>query len=128
MTGHVVAAKLYFGIFASLLLLTALTTGVAFIDMGEWNTIVALIIAVCKATLVALFFMHLFWSTNAMRVVLLSAMLWLAILICLTTMDFSSRDWIPIPRGWSESALRLPIVPGKCALQRRVPSLRDTLG
>src|SRR5579872_4733150 len=105
MQGHVVDKKIYFVIFGSLLALTGLTTGVAYVDLGEWNTIVALIIACCKATLVVLFFMHLRWSTHLMRVVLLSALLWLAILISLTTTDFFSRDWTPIPKSWESSAL-----------------------
>ena len=58
---------------------------------GPWNTVVALVIACCKATLVVLFFMHLRWSPPLDRVVLLSALLWLAILISLTTTDFFSR-------------------------------------
>ncbi|MGO8815788.1 MAG: cytochrome C oxidase subunit IV family protein [Terriglobia bacterium] len=108
MLGHVVAKKLYFLIFAALLTLTALTTSVAYVDLGQWNTIVALVIACCKATLVALFFMHLRWSPQMVRVVLLSALLWLAILISLTTTDFFSRDWTPIPQGWQESSLLRP--------------------
>jgi len=108
MAAHVVPKSTYFVIFGTLLLLTALTTGVAFIDMGQWNTIVALIIAVCKATLVVLFFMHLRWSTGMMRVVLLSALLWLSILISLTTTDFFSRDWTPIPNDWKSGTLYLP--------------------
>ena len=47
MQGHVVQKKTYFLIFGSLLALTALTTGMAYVDMGQWNTIVALIIACC---------------------------------------------------------------------------------
>ena len=116
MQGHVVPKKIYFFIFGSLLALTALTTGMAYVDMGQWNTIVALIIACCKATLVVLFFMHLRWSPRLMRVVLLSALLWLAILISLTTTDFFSRDWTPIPEGWESSELRLPAPPGEFAL------------
>jgi cytochrome c oxidase subunit IV len=112
MQGHVVPKTIYFVIFGSLLALTALTTGVAYVDLGQWNTIVALIIACCKATLVALFFMHLRWSPQMMRVALLSALLWLAILISLTTTDFFSRDWTPIPQGWQESSLlRPPVLP-----------------
>jgi cytochrome c oxidase subunit 4 len=118
MEDHIVPKKTYFAIFASLLLLTALTTGMAYVDLGQWNTIVALIIACCKATLVVLFFMHLRWSPRVMRVVLLSALLWLAILISLTTTDFFSRDWTPIPEGWESSQLRLPIPPVNL-LQRR---------
>ena len=118
MHGHVVSMKIYFAIFGSLLALTALTTGMAFVDLGEWNTIVALIIACCKATLVALFFMHLRWSPRLMRIVLLSAILWLAILISLTTTDFFSRDWIPIPEGWQSSTLRLPNPPARILSRR----------
>ncbi len=112
MQGHVVPKKTYFIVFGLLLALTALTTGMAYVDLGPWNTIVALTIACCKATLVALFFMHLRWSPRVMRVVLLSALLWLAILISLTTTDFFSRDWTPIPEGWESSQLRLPTLPG----------------
>jgi cytochrome c oxidase subunit 4 len=108
MLGHVVAQKTYFLIFGALLLLTALTTSVAFVDLGQWNTIVALTIACCKATLVVLFFMHLRWSTRLIRAVLLSALLWLAILIGLTTTDFVSRDWTPVPQTWESSMLQLP--------------------
>jgi len=111
MQGHVVDKKFYLLIFGTLLALTALTTGVAFVNLGQWNTIVALIIACCKATLVVLFFMHLRWSTHLMRVALLSALLWLAILISLTSTDFFSRDWTPIPQGWKESLLLRPTAP-----------------
>jgi len=111
MSGHVVAKRLYFFIFGSLLVLTALTTGMAYVDMGQWNTVVALVIACCKATLVILFFMHWRWSTRLVRVVILSALLWLVILISLTTTDFFSRDWIPIPEGWESSMLCPPAPP-----------------
>jgi cytochrome c oxidase subunit IV len=93
MAAGVVPKKVYFMVFATLLVLTALTTGVAFIDLGPWNTVAALVIACCKASLVVLIFMHLRWSTGLMRMVLPSVLLWLAILICLTLMDFASRGW-----------------------------------
>jgi cytochrome c oxidase subunit IV len=118
MEGHVVPKKVYFVIFGALLGFTALTTGVAYVNLGKWNTIVALVIAGCKATLVALFFMHLRWSTHMMRVVLLSALLWLAILISLTTTDVFSRDWIPVPEGWESSMLRLPGLPANSLSKR----------
>jgi cytochrome c oxidase subunit 4 len=117
MQGHVVPKKTYFSIFGVLLALTILTTGMAYVNLGQWNTIVALIIACCKATLVVLFFMHLRWSPGLMRVVFLSALLWLAILISLTTTDFFSRDWIPIPEGWESSMVHPPTPPGN-QLQR----------
>ena len=111
MSAHVVPQKLYFVIFGSLLAMTALTTGMAFVDLGPWNTVVALVIACFKATLVLLFFMHLRWTTQLNRVVWLSALLWLVILITLTTTDFFSRDWTPVPTTWESSTLRLPASP-----------------
>ena len=104
MSGHVVPIKLYFVIFFSLLVLTAATTGVAFVDLGEWNTVVALVIACIKASLVLLFFMHLRWSDHLNRVAWFAALLFLAILIGLTGADFSSRTWTPVPQSWQASA------------------------
>ena len=100
MTGHIVSKKVYFLVFGALLALTALTTGVAYLDLGKGNTVVALAIAVTKATLVALFFMHLRWSSGLLRLVLLAAFVWFAILVVLTLSDFLTRQWIPMPSGW----------------------------
>jgi cytochrome c oxidase subunit 4 len=111
MSGHVIPKKTYFLVFGSLLVLTALTTSMAYVDLGPWNTVVALVIACCKATLVLLFFMHLRWSTQLNRVVLLSALLWLVILIGITSIDFLSRTWTPVSEGWETSALHLPNPP-----------------
>ena len=100
MSGHIVPTKLYISVFVALIALTALTTGVAFINLGKWNTVVALAIAVCKATLVVLFFMHLRWSSNLLRIVVAASLLWLAILIVLTVSDVFTRDWTPVPSSW----------------------------
>ena len=98
--GHIVSKKFYVVIFTALIGFTALTTGVAFIDLGKWNTVAALAIAVCKASLVALFFMHLRWSSGLMRMVLLAAFLWFGILITLTLSDEFTRQWTPVPSTW----------------------------
>jgi cytochrome c oxidase subunit 4 len=111
MSGHVIPKRIYFMIFGSLLLLTALTTGMAYVDLGPWNTVVALVIACFKASLVLLFFMHLRWTTQLNRVVWLSALLWLVILIGLTSIDFLSRSWTPMSKGWETSALQTPNPP-----------------
>jgi len=118
MEAHIVPKSTYLLIFGTLLGFTGLTTGMAYVDLGPWNTIVALVIACCKATLVVLFFMHLRWSPHLMRVVLLSALLWLAILVSLTTTDFFSRGWTPIPKGWASSLL-FPPAPSGNGLRRR---------
>lgn len=96
MSEHVVPRKVYYAVFAALLVLTAITTAVAFVDLGPWNTVVALGIAFLKATLVALFFMHVKYSPRLTQVIVAGGLFWLAILIVLTLSDFVSRGWLPV--------------------------------
>lgn len=74
--------------------MTATTTAVSGIDLGPWNTVVALVIAVFKASLVVLFFMHAKYSPRLTRVVIVGGLFWLAILLALTFSDFVSRGWL----------------------------------
>ena len=97
MTEHVDSVRTYVLVFAGLIVLTVLTTAVAFVDLGPFSVVVALAIAVCKMLLVALFFMHLRHSTRLTRIVVLGGLLWLAILLLLTLSDFISRTWVGIP-------------------------------
>jgi cytochrome c oxidase subunit IV len=108
MSEHVLPKKLYFMVFLSLIVLTAITTGVAFIDLGPLNTVVALVIAVLKATLVVLFFMHLKYQTGMTRVVILAALLWLAVLIGITMSDVFTRHWTEKGAPWNRSAVISP--------------------
>jgi len=101
MSIHVVPVRVYVGIFLALLVLTALTTGVAFVNLGPWNTVVALAIAVAKMMLVVLFFMHVRSSSSLTRIVILAGFFWLAILIAFTLTDVGTRYWSPTPEGWS---------------------------
>jgi|ERR1039458_9426437 cytochrome c oxidase subunit 4 len=93
-TEHVDSVKTYAVVWIALLILTALTTGVAYIDLGPFSVVVALTIAVCKMLLVALFFMHVRHSTKLTKLVVLGGLLWLAILLSLTMADFATRSWI----------------------------------
>ena len=88
--------KTYFTIFAALMVLTGLTVWASFQHLGIWNTPVALGIAVLKATLVALFFMHLRYSPKLTSLVIASSLLWLVILFGITMSDYVSRSWLPI--------------------------------
>ncbi|HEV2381526.1 MAG TPA: cytochrome C oxidase subunit IV family protein [Terriglobia bacterium] len=105
---HVHPKKFYVFTFLSLIVLTAVTTGVAFIDLGYFNTVVALVIAVCKATLVVLFFMHLKEQTGLTRIVILVALLWLTVLIGITASDVFTRRWLPSNGSWERSAVAQP--------------------
>jgi cytochrome c oxidase subunit 4 len=95
---HVVPVRNYIFVFVTLLILTATTTAVAFVDLGPGNTIVALAIAFVKATLVALIFMHLKWSPRLTRLAVVGGLFWLAILLALTFSDFATRGWLPVYR------------------------------
>jgi cytochrome c oxidase subunit 4 len=94
MTEHVSSKKLYFAIFGALLALTYLTVAVSKIDLGRFNAIVALTIAVVKALLVVLFFMHVRHSTRLTKLVVVGGFMWLALLIGLTMTDILTRGWI----------------------------------
>lgn len=98
---HVERTKVYVTIWIVLLCFTALTTGVAYIDLGaSWNTVVALLIAVCKASLVVLFFMHMRNVSERMaRVALITALFALLVLICVSFSDFATRQLLPTPPG-----------------------------
>jgi cytochrome c oxidase subunit IV len=112
MSDHIVPVKMYVGIFLALLALTGLTTGVAFIDIGNFhtgihlidviplNTVVALAIAVVKMLLVILFFMHVKYSSGLTKLIILTGFLFLGILVALTLADELTRNWTPVPTGW----------------------------
>jgi cytochrome c oxidase subunit IV len=90
---HIVQPKTYLLILMVLLVLTAVTTGVAFLDLGILNPIVALAIACVKATLVVLFFMHLRWSSKLLKLTLCSGLFAFLVLITMTLTDYISRAW-----------------------------------
>jgi cytochrome c oxidase subunit 4 len=94
MSQHIVSKKIYFGVFATLMVLTLVTIEVAMIDLGKINTVAALTIAVCKATLVILYFMHVRYSSRLTWIVVACGLFWLVIMIALTMSDYLSRAWI----------------------------------
>jgi len=104
MSQQIVPLKTYVLVFVSLIGLTLLTTAVAFVDLGAFNTVAALVIAFCKMLLVIFFFMHLRHSGGLVRIVLLAGFFWLALLIGLTMSDYRTRMWTPAPDAWSSTA------------------------
>jgi cytochrome c oxidase subunit 4 len=93
MPEHVVPRRVYYLIFAALIACTALTVAVSFVDLGPINAVVALTIAVLKATLVVLFFMHVKYSTRLTWLVIAGSVFWLGILLALTFSDYLTRAW-----------------------------------
>ena len=100
-SGHVVPISTYVIVFFLLMIGTVVTTLVAKVDLGRWNTVVALTIAVVKMILVVLFFMHVKYATGLTRVVILAGFFWLAIMITLSCSDELTRTWEIIPQGWN---------------------------
>ena len=97
MSEHIVQPRIYVVIFAALLMGTGLTAWVAFFNFpGPLNAVVALTIAVIKATLVVLYFMHVRYSSRLIALVIGSALFWMALLFALTISDYSTRNWLPL--------------------------------
>jgi cytochrome c oxidase subunit IV len=86
--------KIYFSVWAALLVGTFITYKAAFIELGRFNAGVALIIATVKALLVALFFMHLKGaSEKLLKMVVISTVFFLFILLVLSMADYGTRGW-----------------------------------
>ena len=99
MAQHMITPKTYLQVFAALMVLTATTVWVAFIDWGALNTVIALVIAVTKALLVVLIFMHVRYSSQLTRIVISAGIFWLLLLISLTLSDYLTRGWQAV-MGW----------------------------
>ena len=96
MAQHIVSKKQNALIFIVLIALTFLTVTVASIDLGRFNTLVAVSIAVVKALLVILYFMHLRYSSRLVWLFVGAGFFWLLLMIALTMSDFVSRNWLTL--------------------------------
>ncbi len=90
---HIVSPKIYVTIFFALLVLTTATVAASFVEMGVFNPIVALAIAVVKAVLVVLFFMHVKYSTKLTKLTVGAGIFTFLVLISLTLADYFTRAW-----------------------------------
>jgi cytochrome c oxidase subunit IV len=91
---HVSPLSTYLSIFAALMVLSAITVGAAFVDLGSLNPVVALAIAGLKATLVILYFMHVKYSSRLTKLTVVLSMFFVAILFAETLMDYATRGWL----------------------------------
>ena len=99
MAERVLSPTVYATVLAVLLVLTGLTVGVSFVDFGApvWHIVVGLVIAVCKASLVVLFFMHALHSSRLTWVVIVVAIFWLGFFLVMTLGDYFTRGLLPYP-------------------------------
>ena len=90
---HVASIQTLFAVFASLIALTGLTTGIAYVNLGAGSTAVALAIAFTKASLVVWFFMNVRFNTKLIPVVIVGGLFFLLVLFAETFADYASRGW-----------------------------------
>ena len=94
---HIVSLPTYFAIYVALLVLLGATVGVYYLNLGFWSIAIGVLIAVVKAVLILLYFMHVRFSSKLVMVFAVAGFIWLAIMIGLTFSDYISRDWLPEP-------------------------------
>ena len=90
---HIVTPLQYVYVFATLLVFTGITTGVAYVDLGWANPVIALAIACFKATIVILFFMHLAFQSRLIKMTIGAGFFTFLVLIAMTMSDYVSRGW-----------------------------------
>ena len=95
--GHIAPVGMYIMIFLALMAGTGITVAVAYVDLGFFNTAVALGIAVTKATLVVLYFMHVRWASRLTWLVIAASVFWLLLMFAIGMTDYLSRDWMGVP-------------------------------
>ena len=90
---RIVSPKTYLVIAGCLLVLTASTTAISYVELGVFNAVVALAIACIKATLVILFFMHIKYSSKLTKLTVCAGLFTFLVLITMTLSDYISRSW-----------------------------------
>ena len=94
---HIVPKRVYFAVFFTLIVMTWVTAFVSTIDMGRLNIYVALSIAIFKASLVILFFMHVKYGTKLTKMIVLAGLYWLLLLLFIAMADLWTRGWMGVP-------------------------------
>jgi cytochrome c oxidase subunit 4 len=93
MAAHILPKRIYYTIFGILIFCTYLTVQISFFDLGRLNSIAAIGIAILKATLVILYFMHVKYSPRLTAAVVAGSVFWFGILVTLTMTDYLTRSW-----------------------------------
>jgi cytochrome c oxidase subunit 4 len=97
MTHHITPVRNYVFVFLALIVLTVTTVLVSKLELGEFNFVVAMTIAVIKASLVVWFFMHVNRSSSLTRLFVFAGLFWMAILLVFLLSDYISRGWVAKP-------------------------------
>ena len=107
--GHISPVSLYITIFLALMVLTVVTVGAAYVDLGQLNFLVAMIIAVFKASLVVWYFMHVKYQSSLTKLTVATGLFFLAILLGMMLIDYTSRDFTPmLPQTTPDGVIGAP--------------------
>lgn len=111
MSSTIVPKKIFIRVWVALLVLLALTWGLAQLNLGQFNAVAALTIAVTKMLLVILYFMHVRYKPRLTWVFVAAGFIWLLIMIDLTLSDYLTRGWVPgMPdKSWEHGAWPSPL-------------------
>ena len=90
-------------VWVALIILTFTTTAVSYVELGEWNIVVALIIAVTKASLVVWIFMGVRYTTTLTKLFVVAGLVWLFIMILITFSDYGTRTWTYQAKPWANN-------------------------
>jgi cytochrome c oxidase subunit 4 len=93
---HVISVQTNLAVFGALMLLLVLTIGVAYLDLGPFGLVIAMLIATVKAALIILYFMHVRYGSKLQWLFSGAAFFWLGILILITLGDYLSRGWVDV--------------------------------
>ena len=91
---HVLPLALYWGVFLALLVLTFTTVAVIWVDLGPFNIVVAMAVAVAKATLVGAVFMHLWWDEKVNLLIVTLTMVFFSIFVMFSVVDVASQNFV----------------------------------
>jgi cytochrome c oxidase subunit 4 len=100
-SAHIPTVKALVSVWAALVCLTWTTVGVSYLELGEWNVVVALTIALIKASLVAWIFMGVRFSAPMTRLFVVAGLVWLVIMIVITSGDYATRSYDYQPQPWA---------------------------
>ena len=98
MIHQIVSVRVYAAVFLALLILTVTTVAISKVELGEFNFVVAMTIAVVKALLVVMFFMDVRRATSLTKLFVGAGLYWIAIMLVFLVSDYISRGWLPGPR------------------------------
>jgi cytochrome c oxidase subunit IV len=117
MSDHVSPVSLYLTIFGALMVLTGVTVGAAYVDLGRFNFAVAMLIAGFKATLVVWYFMHVKYQSHMTKLTVATGLFFLSILLGMSLIDYVSRG-----ASWQNS---LPPTTPDSVIQQQSPATQQ---